>query len=175
MNPVNPGFSPYGYQPYNPMLSPQQRIAELEQQYPQYANQNQMNQNQQPGMMNQNFIKCRAVTSEDEARAAMIDLNGSIHVFTDIGNKKIYTKQINIDGTATLNTYVLDSPQEAEKQPHTVQNAEMDLSDYVQQKDLENVCQAFNNQICDLEDRLRGYDKALQSLAEKQAKGGTKK
>jgi predicted transcriptional regulator len=28
-------------------------------------------------------------------------------IFTDIGNKKIYTKQINLDGTATLNTYSL--------------------------------------------------------------------
>ena len=38
----------------------------------------------------------------------MIDLDGSIFVFTDFGNKHIYTKQINLDGTATLNTYTLE-------------------------------------------------------------------
>ena len=36
-----------------------------------------------------------------------IDLDGSLWVFTDIGNQKIYTKQINNDGTATFRTYKL--------------------------------------------------------------------
>ena len=36
-------------------------------------------------------------------------MEGSLHIFTDIGNKKIYTKQINLDGTATLNVYSLDN------------------------------------------------------------------
>ena len=53
------------------------------------------------------IIKGRPVLSLDEARAAQIDFDGSVHVFTDIGNKKIYTKQFNPDGTATLKTYVL--------------------------------------------------------------------
>lgn len=54
------------------------------------------------------YLKGRPVASMEEARAALIDLDGSIYVFTDIGNKKIYTKQINLDGTATLNTYRLE-------------------------------------------------------------------
>ena len=53
-----------------------------------------------------NFLKGRPVVSIEEARAAQIDLDGSIFVFTDIGNKKIYTKQLNLDGTATLKTYI---------------------------------------------------------------------
>lgn len=53
------------------------------------------------------YLKGRPVVSLEEARAAQIDLDGSIHIFTDIGNKKIYTKQINLDGTATLNVYNL--------------------------------------------------------------------
>ena len=52
-------------------------------------------------------LKGRPVSSFEEARAAAIDFDGSIYIFTDIGNKKIYTKQINVDGTATLNTYSL--------------------------------------------------------------------
>ncbi len=55
----------------------------------------------------QNYIKGRPVVSIEEARASQIDLDGSLYVFTDLGNKKIYTKQINLDGTASLNTYVL--------------------------------------------------------------------
>lgn len=55
-----------------------------------------------------NFLKGRPVVSLEEARAAQIDLDGSLHIFTDLGNKKIYTKQINLDGTATLNIYSLE-------------------------------------------------------------------
>ena len=43
----------------------------------------------------------------DEVRAAPIDFDGSIFYFPDIANKRIYTKQINIDGTATLCMYEL--------------------------------------------------------------------
>ena len=69
-----------------------------------------MMQNQQmyPQMLSQpNYLKGRPVVSIEEARAAQIDLDGSLFIFTDIGNKKIYTKQINVDGTAPLNVYSL--------------------------------------------------------------------
>lgn len=70
---------------YNPMLNAQQRLNQMEQQYPQFANNNPMFQNPQP-MQNQmqpisNILKGRAVTSIDEAKAAMIDLDGSVFVF----------------------------------------------------------------------------------------------
>lgn len=52
------------------------------------------------------YLKCRPVSSKEEARAFQIDLDGSLNVFTDIANGKIYTKQINNDGTATFKTYV---------------------------------------------------------------------
>lgn len=51
------------------------------------------------------FLKCRPVSSKEEARAAQIDFDGSLWVFTDVGNEKIYTKQIMNDGTATFKTY----------------------------------------------------------------------
>lgn len=62
---------------------------------------------QMPMMPQQNFIKGRPVVSIDEARASQIDLDGSLHVFPDLNNKKIYTKQINMDGTATFNIFEL--------------------------------------------------------------------
>lgn len=54
------------------------------------------------------IIKGRPVSSAEEARVAQIDLDGSVFIFPDLGNKKIYTKRINIDGTATLQTFSLD-------------------------------------------------------------------
>jgi hypothetical protein len=45
------------------------------------------------------------VSSIEEARASSIDFDGSIFYFPDLANKRIYTKQINLDGTATLNMY----------------------------------------------------------------------
>ena len=52
------------------------------------------------------YLKCRPVSSKEEARDFQIDLDGSLNVFTDIANGKIYTKQINNDGTAAFKTYV---------------------------------------------------------------------
>ena len=52
-------------------------------------------------------LKGRPVSSIDEVRASGIDFDGSIFYFPDIANKRIYTKQINIDGTAILNMYEL--------------------------------------------------------------------
>lgn len=74
------------------------------------------------------YIKGRPVLSIDEAKASSIDLDGSLHVFTDIGNKKIYTKQLNLDGTATLNTYVLVEEDASAAPPEFVTKAEFELA-----------------------------------------------
>lgn len=50
-------------------------------------------------------LKGRPVSSLEEARATIIDFDGSIFVFPDLANNKIYTKQINMDGTASLKIY----------------------------------------------------------------------
>lgn len=52
-------------------------------------------------------LKGHPVSSLEEARALSIDFDGSIFYFPDIANKRIYTKQINMDGTASLNMYEL--------------------------------------------------------------------
>lgn len=50
-------------------------------------------------------LKGRPVSSLEEAKAQSIDFDGSIFYFPDLANRCIYTKQINMDGTATLNMY----------------------------------------------------------------------
>lgn len=51
--------------------------------------------------------RIRPVTSLEEVRAAAVDFDGSVFFFPDFSNKRIYTKQINLDGTAALNMYAL--------------------------------------------------------------------
>ena len=55
----------------------------------------------------QTGLKGRLVSSLEEARATSIDFDGSVFYFPDLANKRIYTKQINMDGTATLCMYEL--------------------------------------------------------------------
>ena len=52
-------------------------------------------------------LKGRLVSSLEEARATSIDFDGSVFYFPDLANRRIYTKQINIDGTASLSVYEL--------------------------------------------------------------------
>lgn len=84
------------YQNYPNFYQPTQttnRPAPIQQQIP-----------QQPS-----FLKGRLVASVEEVRATPIDFDGSVFFFPDLANKKIYTKQINLDGTAQLNMYELKS------------------------------------------------------------------
>ena len=58
------------------------------------------------GSQSQNqFLKCKPVSSKEEAIAFQIDLDGSLWVFPNVANGKIYTKQISNDGKAIFNTY----------------------------------------------------------------------
>ena len=47
----------------------------------------------------------RPVSSIEEVRACPIDFDGSVFYFADVANRQIYTKQINLDGTVTINLY----------------------------------------------------------------------
>lgn len=52
-------------------------------------------------------LKGHPVSSFEEAKASSIDFDGTIFFFPDIANKKIYTKQVGLDGVAQLNMYEL--------------------------------------------------------------------
>ena len=87
-------------------------------------------------LMQYNYIKGRPVVSIDEARASQIDLDGSLYVFPDLGNKRIYTKQINMDGTATFNVFELAVQPPTEPQV----NAE-----YITRAQLDEILEQFKN------------------------------
>lgn len=62
----------------------------------------------QPNMpMQANNLKGRPVSSLEEVRAAQIDFDGSLFIFPDLAHNRIYTKQISLDGNASLNAYEL--------------------------------------------------------------------
>ena len=96
-------------QNYNPQMGyPNTGQAPIATQYPYGVNNYSNILTKQPyqNFQQNQFLKCRPVSSKQEAMAFQIDLDGSLWVFTDVGNGKIYTKQVNNDGTATFKTYV---------------------------------------------------------------------
>lgn len=126
----------YGMLPYQQQLA-QNRLNQMEQQYNGIGTYQQ--NNQQMGTMQ--IIKGRPVSSLEEARASMIDLDGSMFVFTDIANKRIYTKQIMLDGSAELKIYTL--------QEQNIKEQKQD-SNYVLQTDFEEAINILKNQILEL-------------------------
>lgn len=54
-----------------------------------------------------NMLKGRPVSSLEEARVSPVEFDGTISFFPDMNNKRIYTKQLNKDGTCTLLMYQL--------------------------------------------------------------------
>lgn len=124
------GFSQYMY-PQQNRINQQQQYSNV---YPNYYGVNQQQQMQQT-------LKGRPVSSYDEAKASMIDLDGSLFVFTDITNKRIYTKQILLDGSAEFKTYVLQEQKESNKEVNE------DTNSYVLKRDFEKAINILGREI----------------------------
>lgn len=99
-------------------------------------------------LLSRQYLKCRPVSSKDEARACQIDLDGSLWVFTDLGNSKIYTKQINSDGTATFKTYAFVK----DENPYDT------TSEYVTKDEFNKVIQALMASIKPTNNSLQSTD-----------------
>lgn len=94
------------YYPYNQMGYPNG----YQQQYfniPQTQNRLQELERGLNGQVPRPSFKAVPVTSFDEARAAMVDFDGSLNLFVDVQNNQIYTKQLNLNGLAELKVYKL--------------------------------------------------------------------
>lgn len=66
-------------------------------------------------------------------RASAIDFDGSIFYFPDLANKKIYTKFINLDGTASINMYELK-----EIPVNNINNNEVNTQNYITRQEFED-------------------------------------
>ena len=85
----------------------------------------------QNGAMVYPGIKGRPVSSFEEARASMVDFDGSVFYFPDLANRRIYTKQINMDGTALINVYEMKEMPIQQETPPTI-----DLQNFVTKDEL---------------------------------------
>ena len=104
-----------------------------------YYTQSQMRQQQpQPQTYAYVGLKGRPVSSLEEARVQSIDFDGSVFYFPDIANKRIYTKQINLDGTASLNMY------ELKEIPVPVVQSSVD---YITREEFESAIEQINNSL----------------------------
>lgn len=86
-------------------------------------------------------LKGRPVSSFDEARVSIIDFDGSVFYFPDLANGKIYTKQINMDGTATTNVYSLT------EMPVEQQNRVTAPNDCISREEFESAINSLRNTI----------------------------
>lgn len=144
-------YTGYGMTPYQQQLA-QNRLNQMEQQYnagtSYQPNNYQMQNSQQMGSMQ--ILKGRPVSSYDEAKASMIDLDGSLFVFPDIANNCIYTKQILLDGSAELKTYVLQ-----EQKPEEHRQNKMVNQEFVLRKDFEKAVGDLKKQIKELREGVK--------------------
>ena len=116
-------YQNYGY--YPPVQQPMNQ-----QTIPNYTQPNYLRTAQ-----SQNGLKGRLVSSLEEARATSIDFDGSIFYFPDLANKRIYTKQINMDGTATLNMYELRETPAMNENPQMPQS----INNFITRDEFEQV------------------------------------
>ena len=116
-------YQNYGY--YPPVQQPMNQ-----QTIPNYTQPNYLRTAQ-----SQNGLKGRLVSSLEEARATSIDFDGSIFYFPDLANKRIYTKQINMDGTATLNVYELKETPIMSENPQITQS----MNNFITRDEFEQV------------------------------------
>ena len=87
------------YIPFNPYMTPQQRLYQMEQQYPQLA----QPQIAQPSLSTLTTVP---VTNIEEANAFRVDLNGTPTFFYNAGKNEVYMKRTNTQtGLADFMTF----------------------------------------------------------------------
>lgn len=114
-----------------------------------------VNEYQQP------YLKGRPVSSVEEARASQIDYDGSLFIFPDISNNRIYTRRFNQDGTVSFNTYMpADIADAGMNQNMMAQNVESPQTDYVTKSDFDKAIaelkESFENNILELMTSIEG-------------------
>jgi hypothetical protein len=68
----------------------------------------------------------------------LIDFDGSVFYFSDLANKRIYTKQINLDGTALINMYEL-------KETPIMEQPLVDTTNFITRSEFEEAMNRLKN------------------------------
>lgn len=74
-----------------------------------HPQQHNFQQQQQVQPQPKNMVKCKMVTSLEEVKAMPIDFDGSLNVYVDVTNNKIYTKVFTVNATVDIKTYEVAS------------------------------------------------------------------
>lgn len=113
---------------FNPMMNAQQRLQQLEMQYPQYTQQNQyVPQNQQ--IPQQIGIQGKMVSDFETVKATEIPLDGSISYFPTTNGEYVFSKFLNMNtGSSDYAVYKRVAEQQEEKKE------EFDIKAYLDEK-----------------------------------------
>lgn len=135
---MNFGYSNF----YNPMATPQDRLRQLEQQYPQFA--------PQPPVAPQTpmqGVRATLVMSKEEAVAREVPMDGTLNVL--VAGNEIYTKKLGNDGLPEFKTFVLQEPPKTVKKEEPVkvnsdiENLKQEIQDLKKEiEELKNVKQS---------------------------------
>lgn len=150
------------YNPYYPQqLQPQaQRLQQLEQQYPQYA----QPQYTQPQYKQPLGLQGKSVDSLEVVKAMDIPLDGSISYFPIADGTAIVTKQLQQDGTSKTIIYKPVDLEEAKTLPKYITSEELDEAlknlDSEEIKDIKEEIKTIKKQLKDMtEDKKDKKDK----------------
>lgn len=103
--------------PFSPYMTAQQRLYQMEQQYPQLAQ-----PQPQPQQQSNNFLMAIPVTNVDEANAFRVDPQGTPTLFYNAGKNEVYLKRTNMQtGLADFIIFgKVDKPTVEEKQVQSI-------------------------------------------------------
>ena len=151
---MNFGYNPYFQQQYAPQM---QRLQNLEQQYPQFAQ-----QPQQPYVQPQNYpqpalgLQGKSVESLDVVKAMDIPLDGSISYFPLTDGSAIITKQLQVDGTSKVTVYKpFVEPEEIKEQPK-----------YITEEQLKELLESEPDEVEDLKEQIKELKRQLRDVTE---------
>lgn len=119
-----PMMNPYPNS-YNPMLSPQQRLAQMEQQYPQFAQQNQFMPTQQTIQQQPQGIVGKIVNDFSELTANDVPMNGSAAFFPKSDGTELQVRSWTPNGTIQTIVY---KPVQPENQSEGTNMPQMDFN-----------------------------------------------
>lgn len=127
------------YLPFNPYMTAQQRLYQMEQQYPQLA----QPQPVQPNSATVNNLVTIPVTNMEEANAFRVDLNGTPTFFYNAGKNEVYLKRTNTQtGLADFIVFgKVEQPTTEPKQNLSINTYEKDF------KALNDKIDSFNSKI----------------------------
>ena len=152
---MNIGYNPYYPPPYAPHM---QRLQNLEQQYPQYAQQPMQSFTQSSQSFTQSNIglQGKMVDSIDVVKAIDIPLDGSTSFFALVDGTAIVTKQLQADGTSKTVVY------------KTIQDSEIkkETPKYITEKELQEMLKEEPKDIKEIKEEMKTMKRQLRDITD---------